>query len=156
MSADAQGPILIAFDGSADARAAVEYAGRLLGGRDAVVLSVWEPLLLQANAVTLSGMVVDADAVARSDAAMEEATKTLATEGAELARKAGLRAEPRWQSGTGQVGDTIVDVAGGVGAALIVTGSRGLGGIRSLLLGSVSERVLRHARRPVLVVPRAA
>ena len=100
-------------------------------------------------------MVVNADAVAQNDAAMEEATKTLAGEGAGLAREVGLRAEPRWQSGTGQVGDTIVDVAKEIGAGLIVTGSRGLGGLRSLLLGSVSDRVLHHAARPVLVVPRA-
>jgi nucleotide-binding universal stress UspA family protein len=50
---------------------------------------------------------------------------------------------------------TIVDVADELDATLIVTGSRGMGGIKSLLLGSTSDRVLHHAHRPVLVVPTA-
>jgi nucleotide-binding universal stress UspA family protein len=37
-------------------------------------------------------------------------------------------------------------------AGLVVVGSRGLGGIRRALLGSVSDSVLRHAHCPVLVV----
>lgn len=39
-----------------------------------------------------------------------------------------------------------------LGAALIITGSRGLGGIRRALIGSVSDSVVRHARGPVLIV----
>jgi nucleotide-binding universal stress UspA family protein len=48
---------------------------------------------------------------------------------------------------------TIVDVADEVDASLIVTGSRGLAGVRSVLLGSVSNHVLHHAHRPTLIVP---
>ena len=39
-----------------------------------------------------------------------------------------------------------------IGAGLIVMGSRGLGGIRRALMGSVSDAVVRHAHCPVLVV----
>jgi nucleotide-binding universal stress UspA family protein len=38
-------------------------------------------------------------------------------------------------------------------ATAVVLGSRGLGGIGSLLLGSVSHAVLQHADRAVVVVP---
>ena len=38
---------------------------------------------------------------------------------------------------------------------LLVCGSRGYGPVRSVLLGGVSSRVVRHARVPVVVVPRA-
>ena len=36
--------ILICYDGSADARAAIADAGRVLSGHPAIVLTVWEPL----------------------------------------------------------------------------------------------------------------
>jgi nucleotide-binding universal stress UspA family protein len=39
-----------------------------------------------------------------------------------------------------------------VGAGLIVIGSRGRGGLRRALLGSVSDSVIRHAHCPVLVI----
>lgn len=48
----------------------------------------------------------------------------------------------------------IVATAEDIGASLIVMGSRGLGGLRRSLLGSVSESVMRHAHCPVLVVRR--
>ncbi len=46
----------------------------------------------------------------------------------------------------------IVALAEEIGAGLIVLGSRGLGGIRRALMGSVSDSVVRHAHCPVLVV----
>lgn len=48
--------------------------------------------------------------------------------------------------------DALVAAAEAADADLVVLGARGLGGLRRLLLGSVSEKVLRAARRPVLIV----
>ena len=52
----------------------------------------------------------------------------------------------------GRPADAILDLAERIGADLIVVGSRGLGSIKSLLIGSVSLGVVHHADRPVLVV----
>ena len=52
----------------------------------------------------------------------------------------------------GEAATEIVDLAEELGAGLVVLGSRGLGGIRRALMGSVSDSVVRHAHCPVLVV----
>ena len=52
----------------------------------------------------------------------------------------------------GGVAQEIVGLAEEIGAGLIVIGSRGRGGIRRALMGSVSDSVVRHAHCPVMVV----
>lgn len=143
--------ILVAYDGSDDSKAAIAYAGTLLKGHEAVVLSVWERLAL-ASIRGSAGMIAPVDTTAE-DEAIQAATKELAEQGAGLAVQAGLNATARWESDSPAVWSTIVDVAEELDATLIVTGTRGLGGVRSLLLGSTSDRVLHHAGRPVLIVP---
>ncbi len=46
----------------------------------------------------------------------------------------------------------IVHLAEELGAGLIVMGSRGLGGVRRALMGSVSDSVVHHAHCPVMIV----
>jgi nucleotide-binding universal stress UspA family protein len=46
----------------------------------------------------------------------------------------------------------VVHLSEEVGAGLIIMGSRGLGGVRRALMGSVSDSVVRHAHCPVLIV----
>jgi nucleotide-binding universal stress UspA family protein len=146
-------PLLVAYDGSADAKTALEYAATLFPGHEAVVVTVWEPLL-----VTLAGAESAAAGVVIPEEADEAQAATagrVAGEGAALAVSLGLKATPRPEEDTFSVWKTIDDVADQLGAELIVTGSRGLTGLHSLLVGSVSTQVLKHARRPVLVVPSA-
>jgi nucleotide-binding universal stress UspA family protein len=52
----------------------------------------------------------------------------------------------------GKPTDVIVIIADKVGADLIVIGSIGMSAIERVLIGSVSDKVMRHAKRPVLLV----
>src|SRR5215213_7376465 len=52
----------------------------------------------------------------------------------------------------GRAADEILDLAGQIGAGLIVIGSRGLGPVGRIALGSVSEAVIHHSRWPVLLL----
>jgi nucleotide-binding universal stress UspA family protein len=51
----------------------------------------------------------------------------------------------------GSPGPAICDMAADIGADVIVMGSRGHGGLRRAVLGSVSDHVIRHAPCPVLI-----
>ncbi|QEC46540.1 universal stress protein [Baekduia soli] len=148
--------ILLCYDGSDDAKAAIERAGVLFGGRPATVLAVWEPLV---ETLARSGAgfgygsgTLDFEAIDRET---EQAALARAQEGVELATAAGLNAQPRARSRSMAIADAILDEADDVAADAIVLGTRGLGGLKSLMLGSVSHALLQHADRPVMVVPSA-
>ena len=55
----------------------------------------------------------------------------------------------------GPVGQEVCDLAERMGAGLIVVGTHGRRGAMRLLLGSVADKIVRGAKRPVLVVPMA-
>lgn len=147
----ATGPILIAYDGSKAARAAVAEAGQLLPGAKAVVLYARQPL--ETVAAHLEGHPA-LEQVRQLDAAATDASERLAAEGADVAQAAGLDATPRVASMPQAVAsEAIVEAADELDARLIVLGSRGRRGVGALLLGSTSTNVLHHTRRPTLVVP---
>ncbi|MER6509496.1 universal stress protein [Nonomuraea sp. NPDC048881] len=143
--------ILIAYDGSPDARHAVEEAARLFPGASAVVLYARQPL--ESLAAHLEGHPALED-LRDIDARTMDASERLAAEGADLARSLGLRAEPRVASVPEEVvAAAIVDAAEEVDASLIVLGSRGRQGLRALLSGSTSTHVMHATARPTLIVP---
>lgn len=144
--------ILIAYDGSADAQAATKLAGELLPGQQATVLTVWEPFT-DVMARTGAGMLAWPEDVDAIDALGERNARTRAEEGAALARDAGLDAQPRVGMRGETIAETILVAAADVDASVVVMGTRGLSGLKSLLLGSVSHAVLQHGDRAVMVVP---
>jgi nucleotide-binding universal stress UspA family protein len=82
---------------------------------------------------------------------LQEAAGRLLEEQVEQMREAGgtvTRAHLRM----GRPDEEIVGLSEEVGAGLIVAGSRGLGLLKRALIGSVSDSVVRHSHRPVLVV----
>ena len=139
-------PILICYDGSDDARRAIVVAGSLLGGRNAVVLSVG-PIETVAGDYT----AIDPDAM-KIDDLVHQDTLTRASAGADLARAAGFRAEARSEVDS-PTWSSVVDVADEIDAAVIVIGSRGLRGLKEIVAGSLAHEIAEHAGRPVLIAP---
>ena len=145
--------ILIAYDGSAPARNAIEHAGRLFSGSPAVVATAWTSMREAARAAraALPQAMID-DAVGNFDTAAEQSAAETAAEGAELAAAAGLTASPLTLRADPSVWATLVRHAEDNDAPVVVVGSRGQSAIKSALLGSVSNAVVHNCRRPVLVV----
>lgn len=149
--------ILICYDGSDDAKAAIKHVGTLLPGAPCTVLTVWEPFSTAASGSPkgrLSPLAVITN-IDDANAKMLAEAREVAAEGVQLANEAGLKAEPATDEQGESVAEAILSTADQLDADAIVLGSRGLGGLGSLLLGSVSHRVLQHADRPVLVIPSA-
>jgi nucleotide-binding universal stress UspA family protein len=134
--------ILVATDGSPASAAAGEEAIDLAERLDArlIVINVVNvPELTTASAV-YPGTVVSA----------REEAEDIAREVVEQARRAGVNATfLTWE---GQPGEAIVAAAEAESVDLIVVGTHGRSVVGRLLLGSVSEYVVRHAHAPVLVV----
>ncbi len=143
-------PLLLCYDGSDDAKHAIAEAASLMGSRPALVVSVWQ----DAAAIPSFAWVGAATNLDELMDAARESTEGIAAEGVELAEAAGLKASPLVVEARGPVWEAIVEVADKRDASAIVLGSRGLSGIKGVLLGSVSGAVVHHANRPALVVRR--
>jgi len=144
--------VLIAYDGSDGAEHALQFTAALLPGREAIVLYVFSSM--PAALAPLSGMGMPAELEIDTTELVRRAT-ALGRLGADTATELGLQGRPLVvdAAGASGVSSAIVRVAGENDVGLIVIGSRGRSGLRAVLLGSVSNGVVHHADRPVLVVP---
>jgi nucleotide-binding universal stress UspA family protein len=152
-------PVVIGYDGSELSRAAVRQVAELFSGRPTVLATVWEPWLATMVATPWpdalgTAIPPDPEIIETVDRAQLEQASKIAEEGAELARSLGLDAEPHVVPDEVNVADTLIDLARERGAAAVVVGSHGRSDLRSLMLGSVSHKVVAHCDRPVVVVRR--
>lgn len=125
----AAGPVLAGYDGSTAARRAAIHAGALAAGlgRVLVLLQVGEDMALESGRELVEELI-------ETSGAPSVSLETLA----------------------GDPARAITAVAAERDAALVVTGTRGRGALRSALFGSVSRAVVRTAGRPVVLVPETA
>ncbi len=149
-----RGPLLIGFDGSDSARRAVEYAARVLPGAEAVVAHVWHPY----GRRTPGGLPGPLDVMVREGARQEDVesateSETLARRGAGLAASLGLAATARSVSSDRNPGPALMELAGELGAELIVIGPRGLSTVAAALRDGTSRHLALRSPIPVLVVP---
>ena len=148
--------ILLCYDGSADAQAAIDQAGLLMAGSEATVLVIWETILetmTRRGALGMGFGMVGPYGDDGADAAIKQAAVDTAAAGVQRAVAAGLVAQPRVVNRDDDIAAVILAEAADLDAGVIVLGTRGLGGVKSLMLGSVSHAVLHHADRAVLVIP---
>lgn len=143
--------IIVAYDGSENARHAIEVAARELGPRPAEVLHVWEPLVSASSRLAIYAAIGGAaDQELELEAQSAQAT---AEEGGRLAREVGFDATAVAVRSNGPPADAIVEYVNAHSPSLVVAGTRGLSGVRSAFAGSVSGHVTQHVVVPVLVVP---
>jgi len=142
--------IVIAYDGSKDAKAAVTQAGKLFSGQRATVVTVWQRFVDTMARVGGIGVVLDYQEI---DDAAEKNAAERADEGAQLAKLAGLDAVAKTMVAEVGVADAILEVAVELDADAVVTGTRGFGSVKSTMLGSVSHQLTHHSDRPVVVIP---
>ncbi len=138
--------VLLASDGSDDAKQAARIAVDLAGkvGAALHLVHAWTPVARAAYAYP--GL---ADAYYDPSVFESDARATLATAAAQVEGLGGTTAGRHLAMGNAV--EIIAALARTLDAGLIVVGSRGLGPVRRLVLGSVSEGLAHHADRPVLV-----
>jgi nucleotide-binding universal stress UspA family protein len=133
--------VLLATDGSPDAMLAAQSAVELCErtGSELHVVHVGEYL------PTFYAQTEEEPAQLRAEAQrlLDEQTERLRAAGGQVAQAHLLLGRPAEQ---------IVNLSEELGVGVIVIGSRGLSALRRVLLGSVSESVVRHAHCPVFVV----
>lgn len=148
-------PVLLCADGSDHADEALQAGVALLApGTPLVLITVaQEPDPTLVTGTGMAGGVMSPEAYVQLERdAMSEATDVLASAKASLgladAEAVVLRGDP---------GTAICQYAEETSAAAVVMGSRGRGGIKRALLGSVSDHVVRNAPCTVIITgPKAS
>lgn len=131
--------ILVGVDGSAEGKAAAEFAAQQVekGGQLVIAHIVHPPA------------VAEPIAMAPAAQAMREYGEALVRELAARCARPGLAIETTVRLGAPAA--ALAALGTELSVDLIVVGHRGLGAVQRLLLGSVAERLVRIANRPVLV-----
>lgn len=140
--------ILLAVDGSGEARLALQAAAELSAATGAGLHLVY----VLPPPYVMYGRHSYSQAIKASllEQVERDAREFLDRQTREAEAVGGKIGETHLASGNAQA--EIVKLAEELHAGLTVLGSRGLGGVRRALMGSVSDSVVRHAHNPVLVV----
>lgn len=133
--------IIAAFDGSENGRRALDRAIEQARATDSelgvVTVAPGESHMLAFEDILIPDT-------------FRERYRDIAREGAQYARKMGVDAEPLVREG--DVADEILKACEEHECTLIVIGRRGHGRVTRFLLGSVAEKIVKHAKTSVLIV----
>lgn len=136
--------LLFATDGSAGAETALDLLLALPLPETARLTVLSVPVHQYGVGADLSGMSAEIHGLESTHASevADQARARLAADGREVTVR----------TDEGPPAQTIGAVADEIGADLVIVGSRGLGGMLGLLLGSTARAIVRYTDRPVLVV----
>ncbi|MDA0183116.1 universal stress protein [Solirubrobacter phytolaccae] len=147
--------LLIAYDGSSSAKAALTFASALFPAAEAVVAHVHAPPPSPESGALARIALPDEmvrEGIERMRIEAQAAGQKAVDEGVELATAAGLDARPElafavtpWRELRAQAEAHKVDV--------IVSGTHGASPFERVMIGSTAASLLHHAERPLLVVP---
>lgn len=141
------GRVVVGIDGSDTARSAARWAAREaeLRGMKLELVSAWEiPVYSYAFGYGIAAIPEELQKglVARAEDALTSALRDARAEARDVEMETIVM--------QGQPANVLLDVS--KDADLLVLGSRGLGGFRDLLLGSVSQQCAHHSMCPVVIV----
>jgi len=136
--------VLVATDGSLHARKAVEYASDIAAKYDATLYLVHVVPETEIPEEVLEYIRVEGIEDPPESVYLEKVGRGIIEVAEEEARAKGVkRVEPVVLQG--DPAETIIELARSKGVDMVVTGSRGLGGVKGLLLGSVSSKICHLA-----------
>ena len=81
---------------------------------------------------------------------LEEIGKEALAYATKIGEEAGVKVEPVFRKG--RPAEEILEYAEENNIGLIIMGTQGLTGLKKFLIGSVTEKVLRHSKVPVMIV----
>lgn len=145
---DAMGPIVLAVDGSEESKLAADAAAEISKATGSPVHLIY---VMPTESRLLGHHSYSRDVKRQlMEDAKAEARRFLDSRAEEVRSAGGETAQT--YLGVGRPDEEIVELAEEISAGMVVIGSRGLGGVRRALMGSVSDSVMRHAHCPVMIV----
>jgi nucleotide-binding universal stress UspA family protein len=132
------GIILVAYDGSELARKALKKADRIVRKEDELILVH----VIPTNVISEFADIPPEITKAKAQEIMNEALSDL--------KRRGLQATGMVMEG--DIADEIIKIGTDMDVDLIVVGEKGVSKVGRFALGSVADKVMRYARRPVLLV----
>jgi nucleotide-binding universal stress UspA family protein len=145
--------ILVPLDGSSLAETAIGPAAMLAGLWDAemCLVQLVNPVLFASDPVIPFAGGYDEELTGRRQQSADDYVRDLSGN----LRDQGVRASGTALVGPRSVAQTLIDFATPASVSLLAIATHGRGGLRRLVLGSVTDKVIRAAQVPILVVPAA-
>jgi len=136
-------PVVVGVDGGPDSRQALKWAADYArtAGAPLVALTVYDMPVVY-GPYAMAGF--------ESSESLEKGAREMLAE--TVQETLGEDASVDQRVLRGHAAKALVDLSAEAG--LVVVGSRGMGGFKGMLLGSVSQHVVSHAHCPVVVLPR--